>query len=415
MYRTDNKLIGQHLSELIKASRYKNDRQFSIAYLEKRDGEANPDDIPKMQNRICQIKKGNKGVQIEDLPIFSELLGVSIDEILSGGTFIAPAATRVTNYTIAFSKNQDDWEEFINREDKPFLNPDEYNKTVIDYALEAGNYEFLKYLMDNNYIWFVSGDRKQYHEKSFGAGTSVERREIGYTDVLDTRLREQDDLRYKMIALAIKNNDIKMLEKLKAREIPLLYTVNHIFSGYLENKELVKTPNVLQMIDSVAAASNTILSYFFSTFEVKQEYGDAVYTFMSPYAGDILDEMIRLKKKNINLFLERVLEHNRNVLQDLNQQTEDGMDACRDLYKVNEYIDEKYMKHITWNDYYVYPRIGFVSYHTPAFYKKVPIGGFITNIVRVNSKSKDPEIQFLIDEVNKTYNKFIDLQKNKEV
>ncbi len=59
------KKIGKHLGNLIKNSEHKNDRQFCIAYLTLRDGEANPDDIQKMQNRICQIKNGKKGVQID--------------------------------------------------------------------------------------------------------------------------------------------------------------------------------------------------------------------------------------------------------------------------------------------------------------------------------------------------------------
>ena len=44
MFKTDNAKIGKHLGDLIKNSEHKNDRQFCIAYLTLRDGEANPDD-----------------------------------------------------------------------------------------------------------------------------------------------------------------------------------------------------------------------------------------------------------------------------------------------------------------------------------------------------------------------------------
>lgn len=125
MFKTDNTRIGKHLSDLIKNSEYKNDRQFGIAYLKLRDGDANPDDIQKMQNRICQIKKGNKGIQIEDLPIFSELLGVSIEDILSAGTALTPVLNRKTNYSIAFSKDPAEWESYIQRDDKLILNSDD--------------------------------------------------------------------------------------------------------------------------------------------------------------------------------------------------------------------------------------------------------------------------------------------------
>ena len=181
MFKTDNAKIGKHLGDLIKNSEHKNDRQFCIAYLTLRDGEANPDDIQKMQNRICQIKNGKKGVQIEDLPILSELLGVSIEDILSAGTALTPVLNRKTNYSIAFSKDPAEWEAYIQRDDKLILNPDEYDKTAIDYALEAGNYPFLKYLTENGYIWFVGDDKNEYY-LGFGAGTSIKRREIGFLD-----------------------------------------------------------------------------------------------------------------------------------------------------------------------------------------------------------------------------------------
>lgn len=261
MYKTDNTKIGKHLADLIKQSEYKNDRQFGIAYLQLRDGTANPDDIQKMQNRICQIKQGNKGVQIEDLPIFSELLGVSIDDILSAGTALTPVITRKSNYSIAFSKDSAEWEAYINRDDKLILNPDEYDKTAIDYALEAGNYPFLKYLSDNDYIWFVGNDRNEY-SLGFGAGTSIKRREIGYHDILEYRMKEQDDLRFKMIALAIAAKDFDMLEKLHAREIPLLYTINAIQHWTLKGKKLPSSPNIEQMIDNIASSENTALAYF---------------------------------------------------------------------------------------------------------------------------------------------------------
>ena len=55
MFKTDNTKISSYLAALIKNSKCKNDRQFSIAYLTLCDGAANPDDIQNMQNRICQI------------------------------------------------------------------------------------------------------------------------------------------------------------------------------------------------------------------------------------------------------------------------------------------------------------------------------------------------------------------------
>ena len=105
-----------------------------------------------MQNRICQIKKGRKWIQVEDLPIFSDILGVSIEELLSAGNYFIPDASRMTNYSVAFSKDRKIWEEYVNNPEGVFVNYDEYGKSVIDYALQFKNYDFLKYLLDEGII-----------------------------------------------------------------------------------------------------------------------------------------------------------------------------------------------------------------------------------------------------------------------
>lgn len=415
MYKTDNERIGRHLADLIRKSPYKNDRQFGIAYLSARDnGKVNPDDIQKMQNRICQIKKGNKGIQIEDLPIFSELLGVSAEDILSGGTCLAMVSSRKSNYSIAFSKDPKEWEEYIAREDKPFLNPDEFNKTVIDYALEAGNFDLLKYLMDKGYIWFVGDDKKEYY-LGFGAGTSVKRREIGFTDVLDVMLKEQDDLRFRMISLAIENKAFAMLDTLKARELPLLYTINPVHHWTLRDTKLPSSPNVTQMIESIAASENTALSYFFDEFDTEAESNALKSTYVFPYAGQVLNLLI--KKRRISeskRFLERSISHNKAVQGKLQALVDKSKDNCKELYKdsTSDYYDDAYFEREAWREYYFYPETGFVAYYMPFYSKNTT--GFITNVINVTASSNDPEVQFLIDELKETYNTFIKQFEKKE-
>lgn len=112
-----------------------------------------------MISRICKTAsaklKKEKGGPDRRPSHFSELLGVSIENILSAGTALVPASTRKSNYSIAYSKDPAEWESYINLESKPILKPDEFDKTAIDYALEAGNYPFLKYLLENEYIWLI--------------------------------------------------------------------------------------------------------------------------------------------------------------------------------------------------------------------------------------------------------------------
>lgn len=411
MYTVDNQKIGQYLKELIENSRYGNSRQFCIAYLTLRYGEDNfgPGDIQNMQNRISQINNGKKGIQLEDLPFFSELLGVSIDAILSAGTFSTPVTNRLTNYSIAFSSDSAQWESYIKREDKLILNEDEYGKTVIDYALEAGNYSFLKYLMDNGYIWFVSEDSNQYIF-SFGAGTSIERRLFDY-DILDIRMRETDELRYKMITLAIKNTDFDMfdmLEKLRAREIPLLYNLATFHHSFLKDFS-PPTKSIAQMIDTISLCKNDILSYFFEEFEINPNRSPLPFTFVFPYASLLLDALInRNRKAESKRFLEMAIKHNKKTFDLLTNLTAKSEQYFKYLYeKVDKFItySDGYFDREIWRDYVVYPQLHFVAYHMP--YSVKDSTGFVTNIFKVTTHSSDKEIQLLIDELNQTYDAFV--------
>ena len=126
-------------------------------------------------------------------------------------------------------------------------------------------------------------------------------------------MKYQDDLRFKMIALAIRDNDFEMLSDLHAREIPLLYTINPIQHWTLKDKQLPSSSNVEQMINSIAASKNTAISYFFEEFDTA-ELNSLRSTFVFPYAGQVLDALISSKRTfESKLFLEKAIEHNKKV------------------------------------------------------------------------------------------------------
>lgn len=83
--QVNNEKIGNYISGLVERN-FESARQFCKAYLQV-SGMKEPaeQDIRNMSNRISQIKKGKKAIQIYDLPIFSELLGISFEQILSAG------------------------------------------------------------------------------------------------------------------------------------------------------------------------------------------------------------------------------------------------------------------------------------------------------------------------------------------
>ena len=424
MFTVDKVEIGRHIADLLEESRFKSARQFGKEYLRVRYGSVDEDAIPNIQNRISQIINGKKWIQMEDLPIFADLLGVSVEDIVSAGTSSTPSSGRVTNYSIAHSDDPAAWDAYINREDKLFLNPDEYNKTIIDYALEAGNYAFLKFLMDKKHIWFVGDDKKQYHDSfgeygpGFGAGTNIKRRTVGDNDTLDTWLKDKDDLRFKMMSLAIKNKDFEMLTRLHAREIPLLYTINHFLTFNPREDKLPESKNTEQFTQSLASCSNTTLAYFFDSFTVESTIRDEKNTFIFPYAGAVLNQMIKRKEKSATLFLEKATKWNKQILSQLKEAIDDSVKACQDYYaplNCPDIYNEAFLRAEALRDYYFYPNTGFVAFTSARFSKKAAIRGFITNIVHVTVKSSDPELQFLIDELNESYDVFNTFIQEKEV
>lgn len=423
MFTVDKSEIGHHIADLINESRFKSARQFGIAYLKLRYGSVDEDAIPNIQNRISQITQGNKWIQIEDLPIFAELLGVSIEDIVSAGASSPASSSRVTNYSIAHSDDPSEWSSYIQREDNLVLNPDEYNKTVIDYALEAGNYTFLKYLMENEYIWFIGDDKDEYHDgcgeygAGFGAGTKIKRRDIGCTDTLNTWLKDKDDLRFKMMSLAIKNRDFSMLDCLRAREIPMLYTISHFPWFNQRGDNLPISKNVERFLENLASCPNTTLSYFFEPFPVKSVIRDEENTFIFPYAGPLLDYMVEQGSKNTTRFIEKATGRNKDVFHTLQSAIDECIKTCKDYYEPlarPEFYNESLIKTEALQYFYFYPNTGFVTFTSARLSKDDVMKGFITNIVHMTAKSSDPEIQFLIDELNESYESIRNISKEKD-
>lgn len=400
----NNEKIGAYLNQLILA-KYPNVRRFCIAYLKLGNLDWHDDAvIAKMQNRMSQIIKGNKAIQIYDLPIFCELLDVSCEEIVSAGKHFVPISGHVTNYEIAFSKDKAMWDKYINREDKLILNPDEYNKTVIDYALEFKNYDFLKYLTDNGYIWFVDDSQHDYHERAFGfsAGTSIKRRERGFQDILDVTLKyrsEELGLRQKMIALAMENNDFCMLECLHAREVPTLYQACIYMNPQTKCKDYYNE-NVIKEI--AGSNSDMVFRYFSEDFPIKDRF-EREHWFIYPYIGKLLELLITNKNKYAEAVLRRTIDHNKRIYSKLIEMVNEAFDLSEDYfnqsdnYKVPvETVVNDAMHYYTFDD-----EDGFLSYMFAR--DKNDCTKFCANVIYVELKSDDLLIDTLIEELNKLY------------
>lgn len=393
----DNEKIGQYLSRRID-ERFKSHRQFCIKYLAETGSQADSDRIQKMSNRLSQILKGKKELQLYDLPLFCRLLETSCENILSAGESHTPASAHLSNYTAAFSKDRRAWEAYVSREDSPILNADEYGKTFIDYALEAENYDLLKYLMEKQYIWFVGTDKKDFFT-GFGAGTSIGKKAFPYPsnlNVLDALLKMRDELRTNMIALAIRHKDMEMLENLHAREIPTLYQM----SLYSSTPNACKQYYNEKLMEALLHADNKVLEYFSGEFEITDRVGFP-NRFLFPFLGELIERLLQNQNSFAECMLKNSIQHNQYVYDQLASLLDNAVQAHQGLYydMTNAAAKSDLAKEIL-KDLYFYDDGNLVDFFAlfPGTKK-----GLRSNIIQVNAKSADPMISRQILELNELY------------
>ncbi|MCM1091618.1 MAG: ankyrin repeat domain-containing protein [Butyrivibrio sp.] len=398
-YKIDNQKIGAYISGLIERE-FESARQFCNDYLQTRDGnEPTKEAIQNMANRLSQMKKGTKAIQIDDLPIFSELLHVSIEQILSAGEYGEAQNNRMTNYSVAQSHNKNKWIAYIEEKEKPVLNPDEYGKTILDYAIMFGNYSLLKFLIDKNYIWFDSRKDKDYI-MTFGAGTSIQRMKFEEHDNgvftrkpdmndLQFKLATEDQLRMYIISLAADHNDLSMLDKLRAREIPELYYKAHYLSCACPDFD---THYDKIMVSHIAKSSDEVLDYFTDPFEIRDNLrykngNNRNHIFIFPYISQLLDMLIENNNSFIKTALEKSIRHNENTRK-----------------KLQALIKESINNGCYYGDYWKNE----VDFHENGnivhFRDAIAVTGIITNIARATKQSADSQINELIKRLNDSYN-----------
>lgn len=409
-YKIDNQKIGIYISGLIER-KFKSARQFCRTYLQTRYGnEPTREDIQNMANRLSQIKKGTKAIQIDDLPIFSDLLQVSFEQILSAGECGEPKNSRMTNYTVSQSHNKAEWVAYIEEKDKPILNPDEYGKTVLDYAIMFGNYDFLKFLINKNYIWFDSRKDNDY-VITFGAGTNIHRIKFEESDNgvfirkpdmddLQYKLATEDQLRMYIISFAADHDDLPMLEKLRAREIPELYYKAHYLSCTCPDFDIHYDKN---MVSHIAKSSDKVLDYFTDPFEIRDRilYKDGSnrkHIFVFPYISQLLDMLIENNSPFLKTALEKSIDHNENTRKKLEELIKESVNnGC--------YYGDNWKKEVDFH------KNGNIVH----FRDMNAVAGIITNIARARKKSADSQTNRLIKKLNDSYNGIKNITEEKIV
>ncbi len=360
--------------------------------------EANSEQLRKMSNRLSQILNGKKEIQLYDLPVFCQLLEMSCEDILSAGESHVPASSRLTNYAAAFAKDELEWGVYVTLDGSPVLNADEYGKTIIDYALEAENYDFLKYLMDKKYIWFVGADKEDCFA-GFGAGTSIEKAIFPYLknwNVLDVQLKMRDELRTHMVALAIRHEDLEMLEQLRAREIPSLYQLSYYSSLPDEYKKFYNK----KLMESLTHAGDRVLDYFSGEFEIMDRVG-FTNRFIFPFLGELIERLLQAKNEFTEYMLKDAIQHNQYVYDQLTSLMAYAGQSYEQIgYDITNNMIINVLKKGILRDLHFY-----VEGHLASYFAILPgtKKGLRSNIVRVNAESSDTMINRRISELNSLF------------
>ena len=403
-----NEEIGSYLRELI-LSKYPSCRQFCIAYLDISVDYSNDindqksEDIRKLTNRISQILNGKKSIQTYDLPIFSELLDVSCEQMLSAGAISVPITNRRTNYNIAFSTDERDWIDYLNREDCIAAYADEFGKTVLDYALEFKNYGFIRFLINNGYITLVSGNDGWKNSFNYGADTSIKTRPYE-ANTLQNEFYENVILRTQIISLAIENNDYDVLYEMKAREIPPQLTITPFnpssskFYDYYDK----------HFIDTILRSKSKAIKYFCEEYVVECRWQKEVYSvWLYPFFGELIERAVKLNSKKMGVLLDTAIKHNEEIYNRLKK----AILAVAKEFKESLYRNQSFQEVIkaVLRDYRINQDdnvVGF-SYH---FVRKS--GAILSNIICADANSKNQEIQVKLDKLNELYSKIINIENH---
>ena len=324
-----------------------------------------------------------------------------------------------TNYEVAFSKDRKKWEDYMKREDKLFLNYDEYGKSVVDYALEFKNYDFIKYLISGGHLNFVDNSKWDWGI-TFGLSTDIKRRKIGDTDIwpipaphVPENIFYEERLRTRVLALATEQRDFRMMDELKARMNPAIYALDI----YNNHNTHIRDQRNKDFIETIAESQDDIIDYYSSEYEAEDRFGRK-HTFIYPYISDVIKIMIANNNKSVSAVIEKCIRHNEQVYKLLSDNMNTYMQMRLEEYShqygsetpgMKQYSMSLAKKDVQWGFNYN-PEDKIVSFHYSPQRKKYE--GMVSNIVIADCKSDNENINKLIQKLNDWADKIIELGKN---
>ena len=401
-----NQEIGAYLKEAI-LSKYPSCRQFCVAYvnltcnIDDDPNDIRRDEVRKLTNRLSQILKGVKAIQTYDLPVFSELLGISCEEMLTAGAVRKPIFNRRTNYNIAFSQDENDWKEYLAREDCIAAYADEFGKTVVDYALEFKNYKFLRFLMENGYIQFVSNEKTWSYGYNFGAKSLIKDKSFE-RHTLENQFLQDSSLRTRLIALALESDDESVLKELYAREFPVQYTVVPHYCYGLKFSDFYDE----NYIDAIVRANDKVFDYFCQEYSVTSlQAKDYCCKWLFPFFGAMIERAVKVNPKRALLLSDIAIAHNKKLYDNLRQEV---FRVVKEQKKMRSSVGITEVVKDVLRDFHFNEEQNYVTYY--AFWcKGNPVSGLL---ISVNAKSKEKDILYKIAKINEIHNTIINIQYN---
>lgn len=400
-----NKEIGAYLRKLINEKDI-SIRRFGTMMLERRGESTDPAAVQRIANRLSQILSGSKSLQLADLPDISGILGISCEELLSAGE-TRVAIDRLTNYVVGYSKDPEIWQRYIDQEDKSILNADEYCMTVLEYAMKAKNYDFIRYLVDKGYIWFVDDDTNINQWGSFGAGTSIkigEGQRFRNYNVWASLMGESSILRKATIRMALEHGDLEMLERMHAREIPYM----ELWDCYYAARTNCEKYYDEQQVMLVAGSGDAVLEYFSDEFIIESGRPGGDHKVVYPYISQLASELICSGHPFARRLLEKTIEHNRAARERLRvlmkrAYEEILLEYDEAMRKGSRYLPEEKRISDEILGYFYREKDGYVIAFCDGWAEKGKREGITTNLVLIEEASPDDGIQALIDENNRIF------------
>ena len=164
-----------------------------------------------LRDLVYKWVNGQRTPGIDYIYYLSKILKVSIEEMLVAGEVCERYESRpFTLYAIAKSNNFEQLDEIMKTPTSDGsivgINYDEYDKTILDYAVEFENIEMIKYMIEKEYLQF----------QTYGSHITTTIRIGGQCSYLE--------MTNKIIMLAIKYDDVELFSSIIARETPIWRT-----------------------------------------------------------------------------------------------------------------------------------------------------------------------------------------------